>query len=61
MASGKAIGEFSFKAITATYSPGPAGSALDQANWEGTARGFGAVFGTAKPAVPARNLFQINL
>ena len=25
MASGKAIGEFSFKAITATYSPGPAG------------------------------------
>jgi hypothetical protein len=47
MASGKAIGEFSFKAITSTYSPGPAGSVLDQVNWEGTATGFGAVFGTA--------------
>jgi hypothetical protein len=47
MASGKAIGEFSLKAITATYSPGPAGSVLDQVNWEGTATGFGAVFGTA--------------
>jgi hypothetical protein len=47
MPSGKAIGEFSFKAITGTYSPGPAGSVLDQVNWEGTATGFGAVFGTA--------------
>jgi hypothetical protein len=47
MASGKAIGEFSFKAITATHSPGPAGSVLDQVNWEGTATGFGAVFSTA--------------
>ena len=47
MASGKAIGEFSLKAITATYSPGPAGSVLDQVNWEGTASGFGAVFATA--------------
>jgi hypothetical protein len=46
MASGKAIGEFSFKAITATYSPGPGGSVLTQVNWEGTATGFGAVFGT---------------
>ena len=47
MASGKAIGEFSFKAITATHSPGPAGSVLNQVNWEGTATGFGAVFSTA--------------
>jgi len=47
MASGKAIGEFSLKAITATYSPGPAGSVLNQVNWEGTATGFGAVFSTA--------------
>jgi hypothetical protein len=44
--AGKAIGEFSFKAITITYSPGPAGSVLDQVNWEGTAKGFGVVFGT---------------
>jgi len=47
MATGKQIGEFSFKAITATFSPGPGGSVLNQVNWEGTATGFGAVFGTA--------------
>jgi hypothetical protein len=47
MASGKAIGEFSLKAITSTHSPGPAGSVLAQVNWEGTGTGFGAVFGTA--------------
>ena len=47
MASGKQLGEFSLRAITATYSPGPAGSVLSQVNWEGTATGFGAVFGTA--------------
>ena len=47
MASRKAVGEFSFKAITVTYSPGPAGSVLAQVNWEGTATGFGAVFATA--------------
>jgi hypothetical protein len=45
--AGKAIGEFSLKAITGTYSPGPAGSVLNQVNWEGTATGFGMVFGTA--------------
>ena len=44
--AGKVIGEFSFKAITSTYSPGPAGSVLDQVNWEGMAAGFGTVFGT---------------
>ena len=45
--AGKAIGEFSLKAITATYSPGPAGGVLNQVNWEGTATGFGEVFRTA--------------
>ena len=45
--AGKAIGEFSLKAITATASPGPAGGVLNQVNWEGTATGFGVVFGTA--------------
>ena len=46
MASGKQIGEFSFKFITSTNSPGPAGSVLNQFAWEGTATGFGAVFTT---------------
>jgi hypothetical protein len=46
MASGKAIGEFSFKAVTATYTPGPAGGVLSHVNWEGTVTGFGAVFAT---------------
>ena len=46
MASGKKIGEFSFKFITSTNSPGPAGSVLTQFSWEGTATGFGAVFTT---------------
>jgi len=47
MASGKAIGEFSLKSITATILPGPAGSPLSQVNWEGTGTGFGATFLTA--------------
>jgi len=47
MPRGKALGEFSFKAVTITNSPGPAGSVLSQVNWEGTATGFGAVFATA--------------
>jgi hypothetical protein len=42
--AGKAIGEFSFKAVTIKYSPGPAGSVLVEPNWEGTAAGFGTVF-----------------
>ena len=45
--AGKAIGEFSFKAVTITNSPGPAGSVLVQTNWEGGATGFGVVFVTA--------------
>jgi hypothetical protein len=47
MASAKPVGEFSLKMVTLTTSPGPGGSPLIQANWEGTATGFGAVFGTA--------------
>jgi hypothetical protein len=47
MASGKQVGEFSLKAITLTFTPGPAGSTLVQVNYEGTATGFGAVLGTA--------------
>lgn len=47
MASSKAIGEYSLKSITSTLRPGPAGSILNEVNWEGTATGFGALFGTA--------------
>ena len=47
MASAKAVGEFSFKAITSTHTPGPAGSVLNQVNWEGTGTGFDAIFATA--------------
>jgi hypothetical protein len=50
MAAVKPIGEFSLKMVTLTTSPGPAGSPLIQANWEGTATGFGTIFGTANYA-----------
>ena len=43
----KPIGEFSFKMITQTNAPGPAGSVLIQVNFEGTGTGFGAIFDTA--------------
>jgi hypothetical protein len=46
MASGKAVGEFSFKVVAISNSPGPAGSVLSQVNWEGTGTGFGAIFNT---------------
>ncbi len=46
MATGKAVGEFSFKFTTITNTPGPAGSVLSQVNYEGTVTGFGAVFTT---------------
>jgi hypothetical protein len=46
MASGKKIGEYSFKFTSLTNSPGPAGSILNHFTWEGTATGFGAVFTT---------------
>ena len=47
MASSKKLGDYSLKSITATQLPGPAGSVLVQVNWEGTATGFGTVFGTS--------------
>jgi hypothetical protein len=47
MASGKELGEFSFKSTSATFTPGPGGSILVQVNYEGSATGFGAVLGTA--------------
>ena len=47
MASRKAIGEYSLKSVTTTQTVGPAGSVLIQVNWEGTATGFGTLFGTA--------------
>ncbi len=46
MASGKQTGEFSLKATTFTFTPGPAGSVLVQMNCEGSATGFGVVLGT---------------
>lgn len=45
--AGNKIGEFSMKMITITHLPGPAGSIIIQANFEGTATGFGAVYETA--------------
>src|SRR5215469_5927680 len=44
--AGKAIGEFSFKLVATRNSPGPAGSVLIEASWEGTGTGFGAIFAT---------------
>lgn len=47
MASGQQTVEFSLKATSLTFTPGPAGSVIVQANWEGTATGLGATLGTA--------------
>jgi len=47
MAKGKQPGEFSMKFTLLTFSPGPAGSVVTQANCEGTATGTGTVAGTA--------------
>jgi len=45
MATGKQVGEFSFKFTTFINTPGPAG-VLRQVTWEGAATGFGTVFAT---------------
>jgi hypothetical protein len=50
MASGKQVGEFSLKATSFTLTPGPAASVIVQANFEGSATGFGAVLGTMTAA-----------
>jgi hypothetical protein len=47
MASGKHLGEFSFKFTSLTITPGPAGSTIIGGNCEGTASGFGTILGTA--------------
>src|SRR5215510_402856 len=46
MASGQRTVEFSLKVTTLTYTPGPAGSVVVQANCEGTAADLGAIAGT---------------
>jgi len=46
MATGKQVGEFSAKLNTVTFSLGPHGSSILQANVEGSATGLGAVWGT---------------
>ena len=45
--AGNKIGEFSLKMITMTQLAGPAGSIINQVNFEGTATGFGNVYETA--------------
>jgi hypothetical protein len=47
MANGKPAGEYSLKSITSTLTPGPGGAVLNSVNWEGTATGFGTLFGTS--------------
>ncbi len=46
MATGNQTAEFSAKFSTITFSPGPHGSTILQANIEGSATGLGAVWGT---------------
>jgi len=47
MAAGQQSGEFSLKIVSMTLTPGPANSVLLQANYEGTATGFGTLLLTA--------------
>ena len=47
MASGKHVGEFSFKFTSLTIRPGPAGSTIIEGNYEGPVSGMGTVLGTA--------------
>jgi hypothetical protein len=51
MASGDAIGEFSFQATGVTLTPAGAGG-TNQINYEGTASGYGTVIGTLTLEVP---------
>jgi hypothetical protein len=46
MASGKQLGEFSFKMTSLIFTPGPANNVLVQASCEGPATGFGTVLST---------------
>src|SRR5579863_9858199 len=47
MATGKLVGEYSAKFNTITFSIGPHGSTILQANTEGSVTGMGTVLGTA--------------
>ena len=47
MAAGAPSGEFSLKMTSNIFTPGPANSVLVQANYEGTATGFGTLLLTA--------------
>jgi hypothetical protein len=60
MTAKQAIGEYSAKFVTMSFSPGPAGGVIVQANFEGTATGFGIVCGTmtASPAGQPSGTFE---
>ncbi len=45
--AGKPVGEFSLKMVTLSIKPGPAGSVINEGNFEGTATGYGVLFLTA--------------
>ena len=47
MASGKPVGEFSFKFTSLAVRPGPGGSTIIEGNYEGPASGIGTIIGTA--------------
>jgi hypothetical protein len=47
MASGKPIGEFSFKFTSITVKPGPGASTIIEGNYEGTTSVVGTLLGTA--------------
>lgn len=46
MATLNKLSEYTLKGVTMTLTPGPAGSAIVSINFEGSATGFGPVFGT---------------
>lgn len=46
MSADKQVGEFAFKAVTFTVTPGQASGVQIQANFEGTSTGFGHTLGT---------------
>lgn len=46
MTTAKVIADFTLKGVTMTFTPGAAGSVVVSINMEGSATGFGLVFGT---------------
>jgi hypothetical protein len=53
MALGKQVTEFSLKATSLTYTPGPEGTIIVAQNFEGTATDFGTVLGTGTATAAA--------